>query len=66
MAVGTDICEFLVVYTMCTGSSGGLATRYIMISDNGRDMTIGEGILSVLTTFHTVIYAQVHMNVLLF
>ena len=43
-----------------------------MINDNRWDMTVGEGILlilpvcTVLTAFHTVIYAQVHMNVLLF
>ena len=68
LAGGTDMWVPCSIYT---GSSGGWVTRYIMISDSGWDMTVGERILlvlplSALTVFHTVLCAQVHIHVLLF
>ena len=55
----------LYVSSLCTCSSGGWVTRYIMINDSEWDMIVGEGILLILP-FHSVLYAQVHMNVLIF
>ena len=69
---GLIYCEFLVVYTIYTNNNSGWVARFIMISDNGWDMTVSDknplnfALVSIDSISHCSLRASSHERFIIF